>query len=107
MTKKIELLAPAGNYAAFLAAVENGADAVYMGGKLLNARQFAGNFEDEELQNELLDILSGGRRIFRRFKDALAVDREQLDRYYLYIEERNRERVKEWLESIGVKLILE
>lgn len=53
MTKKIELLAPAGNYAAFLAAVENGADAVYMGGKLLNARQFAGNFEDEELQKAI------------------------------------------------------
>ncbi len=53
MAKKIELLAPAGNYAAFLAAVENGADAVYLGGKLLNARQFAGNFEDEELQKAI------------------------------------------------------
>ena len=68
-------------------------------------RDFTATVEDEELQNELLDILSGGRRIFRRFKDALG--QKQLDRYYLYIEERNRERVKEWLESIGVKLILE
>ncbi len=53
MTKKIELLAPAGNYDAFLAAVENGADAVYLGGKLLNARQFAGNFDDETLQKAI------------------------------------------------------
>lgn len=53
MAKKIELLAPAGNYDAFLAAVENGADAVYLGGKLLNARQFAGNFDDEELQKAM------------------------------------------------------
>lgn len=53
MNKRIELLAPAGNYDAFLAAVENGADAVYLGGKLLNARQFAGNFDDEELQRAL------------------------------------------------------
>jgi putative protease len=53
MKKKIELLAPAGNYDAFLAAIENGADAVYLGGKLLNARQFAGNFDEEELERAL------------------------------------------------------
>ncbi|NTV88775.1 MAG: U32 family peptidase [Clostridiales bacterium] len=49
MNRRIELLAPAGDMEAFRAAVENGADAVYLGGKLFNARQSAGNFEDEEL----------------------------------------------------------
>ena len=34
MNKNIELLAPAGTYDAFLAAIENGADAIYLGGKL-------------------------------------------------------------------------
>lgn len=53
INKRIELLAPAGSYDAFLAAVENGADAVYLGGKLLNARQFAGNFDDDELKRAL------------------------------------------------------
>lgn len=53
MNNKIELLAPAGDYDAFLAAVENGADAVYLGGKLLNARQFAGNFDSEELKKAI------------------------------------------------------
>ncbi len=53
MAKKIELLAPAGTYNAFLAAIENGADAVYLGGKLLNARQFAGNFDEEQLERAL------------------------------------------------------
>ncbi|EPR14283.1 U32 family peptidase [Ruminiclostridium papyrosolvens] len=53
MAKKIELLAPAGTYDAFLAAIENGADAVYLGGKLLNARQFAGNFDEEQLERAL------------------------------------------------------
>ena len=42
--KKIELLAPAGNLIALKAAVENGADAVYIGGELFSARQNAGNF---------------------------------------------------------------
>ena len=30
--KKVELLSPAGNYEAFLGAINAGADAVYMGG---------------------------------------------------------------------------
>lgn len=47
--KKIELLAPAGNFEALVAAVESGADAVYLGGSKFNARVFADNFTDEEL----------------------------------------------------------
>jgi len=53
MDNKVELLAPAGNWEAFLAAVENGADAVYLGGKLFNARQFAGNFDEDQLKKAL------------------------------------------------------
>lgn len=49
----IELLAPAGDWEAFVAAVENGADAVYLGGRLFNARQFAGNFDNEQLKKAL------------------------------------------------------
>ncbi len=44
-----ELLAPAGHAEAFLAAVENGADAVYLGLKRLSARASAANFSLEEL----------------------------------------------------------
>ncbi|HHW48894.1 MAG TPA: U32 family peptidase [Clostridiaceae bacterium] len=53
MDRNIELLAPAGDWEAFIAAVENGADAVYLGGKLLNARQYAGNFDDDQLKEAL------------------------------------------------------
>ncbi len=48
-----ELLAPAGGPKQLIAAVENGADAVYLGGKLFNARQNAANFDDEELKKAL------------------------------------------------------
>lgn len=51
--QKIELLAPAGGYEAFIAAVENGADAVYLGGSLFNARASALNFSDEELEKAI------------------------------------------------------
>jgi putative protease len=45
-----ELLAPAGSKEALIAAVENGADAVYFGGKAFSARQYASNFTREELE---------------------------------------------------------
>jgi len=50
MAKKVELLAPAGSPEALRAAVENGADAVYLGGKLFNARQQAENFDLDALR---------------------------------------------------------
>ncbi len=43
-----ELLAPAGGMEALRAAVQNGADAVYIGGKAFNARAFADNFDSGE-----------------------------------------------------------
>lgn len=45
----MELLAPAGSMAALQAAVENGADAVYLGGSAFGARANAVNFTNEEL----------------------------------------------------------
>ena len=50
MKKRIELLVPCGNKDAFYAAVKNGADAVYLGGKNFGARAFANNFSHEELE---------------------------------------------------------
>lgn len=47
--KRVELLAPCGSWQSFLAAVENGADAVYLGGKNFSARQFAENFDKDVL----------------------------------------------------------
>ena len=47
--KYIELLAPAGSWEALKAAVNAGADAVYMGGKAFGARAYASNFDKEEM----------------------------------------------------------
>lgn len=46
----MELLAPAGNWAALEAAFANGADAVYLGGRHFSARQSADNFSPAEIQ---------------------------------------------------------
>lgn len=51
---KVELLAPAGKLENALAAIENGADALFVGGKQFNARQYAENFTDEAFK-EMID----------------------------------------------------
>lgn len=49
MNRSVELLAPAGSMKAFKAAINAGADAIYVGGNRFNAREYADNFSDEEL----------------------------------------------------------
>ncbi len=51
MKKTIELLAPAGSMESFYAAVNSGADSVYLGGKLFNARYSSQNFDDEQMKH--------------------------------------------------------
>lgn len=46
----VELLSPAGDMDALQMAVQNGADAVYFGGTLFNARQYATNFSTDEIE---------------------------------------------------------
>jgi putative protease len=72
---KVELLAPAGDWDALIAAVENGADAIYLGGKLFNARQFAGNFDADQLKRALDYVHIRGARIYLTM-NTLATDAE-------------------------------
>lgn len=46
---KIELLAPAGSFESLIAAVQSGADAIYLGGSKFSARAYANNFDDEQM----------------------------------------------------------
>lgn len=48
--EKVELLAPAGSMESLYAAVNNGADAVYLGGSKFSARAYASNFNNEKMQ---------------------------------------------------------
>jgi putative protease len=64
MSRKPELLAPAGSWESLVAAVENGADAVYLGGKRLNARQSAGNFDDPEIARAIEYAHVRGARVY-------------------------------------------
>ncbi len=53
MMKEIELLAPAGDMNSLYAAVQTGADAVYIGGSHFSARANAANFDDDSIINAI------------------------------------------------------
>lgn len=72
MAYKPELLSPAGSMEALRAAVQNGADAVYMGGQKFNARQYASNFDDRELEQAMQYAHLHGVRIYITFNTLIS-----------------------------------
>ena len=67
-----ELLAPVGGKQHLIAAVNNGADAVYMGGMAFNARIFADNFSDEELPDAINYAHAHGVRVYMTINTLIA-----------------------------------
>lgn len=60
----MELLAPAGSPEALVAAVQGGADAVYLGFGPLNARRNAKNFTEEQLEEAVAYCHLRGVRVY-------------------------------------------
>ena len=80
MKKLPELLAPAGSYETLVSAVKGGADAVYLGGKMFNARMNAKNFDDDGIKKAVSFCHENGVKLYvtlntliydKNFKDAL------------------------------------
>lgn len=71
----MELLSPAGGWEAMVAAVQNGADAVYMGFGGLNARRSARNFTDEEFRAAVAYCHLRGVKVYLTL-NTLVTDRE-------------------------------
>jgi len=60
----MELLAPAGSWEALLAAVNNGADAVYLGGPRFSARQGAPNFDRPRMEQAVRYAHGHGCKVY-------------------------------------------
>ncbi len=71
----IELLSPAGSPEAVIAAVQNGADAVYLGMGAFNARRGAKNFTDEEFERAVRYCRIRGCKVYVTL-NTLVNDRE-------------------------------
>ncbi len=78
--RKVELLAPAGNYESFLGAVHAGADAVYLGGAKFGARAYADNFAEEEVCRAVRYAHIYGRKVYLTV-NTLVKEREFHDIY--------------------------
>lgn len=61
---KVELLAPAGSYESLTAAVNAGADAVYVGGSRFGARAFANNLTEEKLLQAVDECHLRGKQLY-------------------------------------------
>ena len=76
MMKKLpELLCPAGSPEAFDAAIEGGADAIYLGGAAFNARMHAKNFGGDDLRSAVLRAHAFGVKVYLTL-NTLVTDRE-------------------------------
>lgn len=64
MNKRIELLAPAGDYERALFALEYGADAIYLGGKQFSLRARASNFELEDIKKLVEYAHSKNKKVY-------------------------------------------
>ena len=86
MKNDVELLSPVGSKESLLASIENGADAVYLGGKLFNARKYATNFDDEELREAVSYAHLRGVKVYVVVNIILRDDelREAID-YIMYL----------------------
>lgn len=87
MLKKVELLAPAGTMDALYAAVNAGADAVYLGSTLFSARAFAGNFDHAQMQQAIRYCHQRGVAVYVTmntllFEDELEKAMQEVDFLY-------------------------
>ncbi|OIO85009.1 MAG: hypothetical protein COW32_00525 [Candidatus Aquicultor secundus] len=72
LNNKLELLAPAGNRKAFDAALNSGADAIYLGVEKFSARRQAGNFTIDELKKAVRDAHLRGTKVYVAFNTIIS-----------------------------------
>lgn len=65
---------------------------------------FVRTLKDQSLQEEVYSALKG-KGAFRRFKDALREKPEVEKEWFKFKAEKDKEEVKDWLESIGIELV--
>lgn len=82
--KKVELLAPAGSFDALRAAVNAGADAVYMGGTKFGARAYADNPDEDGMIKAIEFCHLRGKKLYMTV-NTLFKEEELLDGLYAFL----------------------
>lgn len=84
MSKKVEILSPAGSYESLKAAIAAGADAVYIGGTRFGARAYANNLTEEQLLEAIDYVHLHGRKIYLTI-NTLLKEQELKNELYDYL----------------------
>ena len=85
---KVELLAPAGNFAKLKTALHFGADAAYLGGKSFSLRTFADNFTEEELRDAVNYAHARNKKVYVTANVfARNADFAYLKDYFVFLQE--------------------
>ena len=79
----MEILAPAGNYESALAALNNGANAIYLGlASSFSARQGAGNFDEESFRVVLLQAHLYNAKVYVALNTVIKDGNTELDNFF-------------------------
>ena len=79
----MEILAPAGNYESALAALNNGANAIYLGlASSFSARQGAGNFDEESFRAVLLQAHLYNAKVYVALNTVIKDGNTELDNFF-------------------------
>ncbi len=84
MSKKVEILSPAGSYESLKAAIAAGADAVYIGGTRFGARAYANNLTEQELLEAIDYVHLHDRKIYLTI-NTLLKEHELKNELYDYL----------------------
>ncbi|MGL5098559.1 MAG: peptidase U32 family protein, partial [Fusobacteriaceae bacterium] len=88
--KKIEILAPAGNINKLKVALDSGADAVFVGGRMLHLRAGTENFTDENLKEAVQLVKSKNKKIYLNLNAVPHnEDLEKLPEYLQFLQTLN------------------
>ena len=88
--KSVELLAPAGQWESLVAAIEAGADAVYLGGKAFNMRVHRTdfNFDDAQLKAAIEFAHARGVKLYVTLNNLISAEEiAPLEKYLAYLNE--------------------
>ncbi len=83
----LEILAPAGDFTCLKAAINAGADAIYMGGSRFGARAYAGNFDSEEVLKAIDYVHMYGKKMYLTvntllYEHEIGLIYDYLSKYY-------------------------
>ncbi len=95
MKRRLEILAPAGEMKSLMAAVNNGADAVYLGGSRHSARKSAANFDDSKLKEAVDYAHLRGVLVYVALNTLIQED--ELEQVYRFVR---------YCDSIGVDALI-